>query len=315
MFPIRDARGRAIAFGARALGPGQEPKYLNSPDTPLFDKGRVLYNLGPAQAAARKAGTVIVTEGYVDVIALAQAGLDNAVAGLGTAITEHQLAALWKLAPEPVVALDGDAAGLAAAHRLIDLALPLLGPARALRFALMPPGQDPDDVVRGGGADAMRALLAASRPIVDLLWTRETEGQVLDSPERRAGLDARLRAHLARIADPSIRAHWEREIRARRAALFAPAPRVAPRDGLRPRRAVARAGGLPLGVGQGVAPRPPARRRAGRGPHPRERHPRRLPRPPAGGPRLRGPPRAPRVPLPRPRRESATPSCPRSATP
>ena len=239
VFPIRDARGRAIAFGARALGAGQEPKYLNSPDTPLFDKGRVLYNLGPAQAAARKAGTVIVTEGYVDVIALAQAGLDNAVAGLGTAITEHHLAALWKLAPEPVVALDGDAAGLAAAHRLIDLALPLLGPARALRFALMPSGQDPDDVVRRGGAAAMRALLDASRPIVDLVWTRETEGQVLDSPERRAGLDARLRAHLARIADPLIRAHWEREIRDRRAALFAPAPRVARRDGPRPRRALA----------------------------------------------------------------------------
>ena len=275
----------------------------------------MLYNLGPAQAAARKAGTVIVTEGYVDVIALAQAGLDNAVAGLGTAITEHHLAALWKLAPEPVVALDGDAAGLAAAHRLIDLALPLLGPGRALRFALMPSGQDPDDVVRGGGAAAMHALLDASRPIVDLVWTRETEGQVLDSPERRAGLDARLRAHLARIADPSIRAHWEREnprpprrpLRAGTAGCAARRPAAAPRP--RP------AGRRPVGLGQGVAPRPPARRRPGRGPHPRERHPRRLPHPSAG---RRTPSRiassasrSAAATSPR----SATPSCPRSTAP
>ncbi len=225
MYPIRDERGRAIAFGARAIAAGQEPKYLNSPETPLFDKGRTLYNAGPARAAAGKAGTVVVTEGYMDVIALAQAGIDHAVAPLGTAITEHQLEKLWRLAPEPVVALDGDAAGLSAAQRLIDLALPLLGSGRSLRFALMPPGQDPDDVVRSGGAAAMEALLAASQPVVELLWTRETRGQVLDSPERRAALDARLRAHLARIADASLRGHWEREIRTRRAALFAPPPR------------------------------------------------------------------------------------------
>ena len=161
----------------------------------------------------------------MDVIALAEAGIEHAVAPLGTAITETQLERLWRLSPEPVVALDGDPAGLAAAQRLIDLALPLLGAGRSLRFALMPPGQDPDDVVRAGGAAAMQPLLAASRPIVDLLWSRETEGQVLDSPERRAALDARLRAHLARIADPALRAHWEREIRTRRAALFAPPPR------------------------------------------------------------------------------------------
>ncbi len=229
IFPIRDARGRCIAFGARAIAAGQEPKYLNSPDTPLFDKGRTLYNVGPARTAAAKAGTVIVTEGYMDVIALAQAGLDHAVAPLGTAITEHQLEMLWKLAPEPVVALDGDSAGLAAAQRLIDLALPLLGAGRSLRFALMPPGQDPDDVARAGGAAALQSILDASRPIVDLLWSRETEGAVLDSPERRADLDTRLRAHLARIADPALRAHWQAEIRTRRAALFSPSPAPRPR--------------------------------------------------------------------------------------
>ena len=228
MFPIRDARGRCIAFGARAIAAGQEPKYLNSPDTPLFDKGRSLYNVGPARAAAAKAGTVIVTEGYMDVIALAQAGLDHAVAPLGTAVTEAQLAMLWKLAPEPVVALDGDPAGMNAAQRLIDLALPHLGPGRSLRFAIMPTGQDPDDVARAGGAAALRPIFEASRPIIDLLWSRETEGAVLDSPERRAALDVRLRAHVARIGDPALRAHWEAEIRARRAALFAPAPRRRP---------------------------------------------------------------------------------------
>lgn len=228
MFPIRDARGRAIAFGARAIAPGQEPKYLNSPETPLFDKSRTLYHVGPAGAAARKAGTVIVAEGYMDVIALARAGITHAVAPLGTAITERQLEALWKIAPEPVVALDGDGAGLAAGQRLIDLALPHLGAGRSLRFAILPAGQDPDDVVKAGGRPAIEAVLAGSRPVVDLLWARETEGQVLDSPERRAALDARLRGHVARIADATLRAHWEAEIRARRAALFAPAPKAQP---------------------------------------------------------------------------------------
>ncbi len=298
MFPIRDERGRAIAFGARAIAAGQEPKYLNSPDTPLFDKGRTLYNAGPARAAAAKAGSVVVTEGYMDVIALAEAGIEHAVAPLGTAITEHQLERLWRLSPEPVVALDGDPAGLAAAQRLIDLALPHLGAGRSLRFALMPPGQDPDDVVRAGGAAAMQPLLAASRPIVDLLWSRETEGQVLDSPERRAALDARLRAHLARIADPALRAHWERgdphPPRGALRAAAAPAPR--PPRTLRPRaaqrlRALRRAR-RGLARDQGLAPRPPPRRSRARGPHPRRRHPRRLPQPPRGRRSARGPARA-----------------------
>ncbi|MFT3974685.1 MAG: DNA primase [Amaricoccus sp.] len=252
MFPIRDARGRAIAFGARAIAPGQEPKYLNSPETPLFDKSRTLYNAGPAGAAARKAGTVVVTEGYMDVIALARAGIAHAVAPLGTAITERQLEMLWKLAPEPVVALDGDTAGLNAAHRLIDLALPHLGAGRSLRFAILPPGQDPDDVVKAGGKAAIEAVLADSKPVVDLLWTRETEGQVLDSPERRAALDARLRGHVGRIADPTLKAHWEAEIRARRAALFAPAGRPAAevRPG-RPFQPGLRAGAGKRGRGRG----------------------------------------------------------------
>lgn len=221
MFPIRDGRGRCIAFGARAIAAGQEPKYLNSPDTPLFDKGRTLYNVGPARAAAGKAGTVIVAEGYMDVIALAEAGIDHAVAPLGTAITEAQLELLWKLAPEPVVALDGDGAGLAAAQRLIDLALPHLSAARSLRFAVMPAGQDPDDVVKAGGKAAIETVLAASRPVVDLLWERETAGQVLDSPERRRALTSRLREHVNRIADTGLRSLWERDVKQRLRALFA----------------------------------------------------------------------------------------------
>ena len=244
MFPIRDGRGRAIAFGARAIEAGQEPKYLNSPDTPLFDKGRTLYNIGPARAAAQKAGTVIVAEGYMDVIALAQAGIDHVTAGLGTAITEAHLETLWKIAPEPVVALDGDAAGLAAAQRLTDLALPLIGSGRSLRFALMPPGQDPDDVVRAGGAAGFQPLVDASRPMIDLIWARETESQPLDSPERRAALEARLGAHLARIASPALKAHWRTELRRRRDALFAPRVVSGP-----PRRSGARR--LP-GAGRGA---------------------------------------------------------------
>jgi DNA primase len=223
MFPIRDRRGRAIAFGARAIAPDQEPKYLNSPETPLFDKGRSLYNMGPARAAVTKAGTLVVCEGYMDVIALAEAGIEHAVAPLGTAITEDQLQLLWQLSSEPVVALDGDNAGLNAAHKLIDLALPLLAPGRALRFALMPAGQDPDDIVRRGGAAAMERILASSLPMVELIWTRETEGRILDSPERRSALDARLRDKLARMQDADLRAHYAREIRTRRASLFAPA--------------------------------------------------------------------------------------------
>ncbi len=259
MFPIRDARGRAIAFGARALSPGQEPKYLNSPETPLFDKGRSLYNIGPARAAAGKAGRVVVCEGYMDVIALAEAGIEHAVAPLGTAITEAQLQLLWRIAPEPVVALDGDRAGQAAAQRLIDLALPLIEAGRALRFALMPAGQDPDDVIRAGGAAAIEALLDGSAPMIELLWARETEGAVLDSPERRAALDARLKAHLGRIQDAGLRAHYEAEVRARRAALFAPArPEPARGPGRRAGAAPRRADGLRRATGP-LTPAPSTR--------------------------------------------------------
>lgn len=193
MFPIRDTRGRCIAFGGRAMDPNARAKYLNSPETPLFDKGRSLYNAGPARGAVSKDTPLIVSEGYMDVIALVSAGFEAAVAPLGTAITEDQLRMIWRLSPEPVIALDGDAAGLRAGYRLIDLALPHLAPDQSLRFCLLPEKMDPDDVLRASGAGAMRKLIDGAVPLVRLLWQRETEGQVFDSPERRAALDRQLR--------------------------------------------------------------------------------------------------------------------------
>ncbi len=222
MFPIRDARGRAIAFGGRAMDPNDNAKYLNSPETDLFDKGRSLYNLGPAREAVGKDQPLIVGEGYMDVIALSEAGFAGAVAPLGTAITEDQLQLLWRVSPEPIIALDGDKAGVRAAMRLIDIALPLIGPERSLRFALMPEGVDPDDLIRSKGAVAMAEVLGQARPLISLLWQRETEDRVLDSPERRAALDQSLRAALKKIADPSVRDHYAAEIRRLRSELFAP---------------------------------------------------------------------------------------------
>ncbi|GHD99593.1 DNA primase [Defluviimonas sp. 20V17] len=220
MFPIRDARGRAIAFGGRAMDPNDNAKYLNSPETPLFDKGRSLYNHGPAREGAGKGQTLIVAEGYMDVIALAEAGFTATVAPLGTAITEDQLRLLWRIAPEPVIALDGDTAGLRAAMRVIDVALPLLEAGNSLRFCLMPEGLDPDDLIQTQGAGAMQKLLDQAQPMVRLLWRRETEGRVFDSPERRAALDKSLRATLKKIADPSIRHHYGEEINVLRQDLF-----------------------------------------------------------------------------------------------
>ncbi|WP_299952854.1 DNA primase [uncultured Roseobacter sp.] len=223
IYPIRDARGRAIAFGGRAMDPNDNAKYLNSPETELFDKGRSLYNQGPARTAAGKGQPLIVAEGYMDVIALASAGFEAAVAPLGTAITDNQLQMLWRIAPEPIIALDGDTAGLRAAMRLIDLALPLLEAGRSLRFAIMPPGKDPDDLLREQGASALQKLLDEALPMVRLLWQRETEGKVFDSPERKAALDKALRDRIMTIKDPSIRSHYGQEIKDLRWQLFRPA--------------------------------------------------------------------------------------------
>ncbi|MEO0863967.1 MAG: DNA primase, partial [Pseudomonadota bacterium] len=219
MFPIRDQRGRAIAFGGRAMDPTDNAKYLNSPETDLFDKGRSLYNHGPAREGAGKQ-PLVVAEGYMDVIALSEAGFKATVAPLGTAITEDQLQLLWRMHDEPIIALDGDKAGLRAAMRVIDLALPLLEAGKALRFCLMPEGQDPDDLIRAQGAGAMQEKLSASIPLVQLLWQRETEGKSFDSPERKAALDRSLREAIKKVRDPSIRRHYGDEINRLRRTLF-----------------------------------------------------------------------------------------------
>lgn len=220
MFPIRDARGQAIAFGGRAMDPNDNAKYLNSPETELFDKGRNLYNHAPAREACGSGQPLVVAEGYMDVIALVEAGFAASVAPLGTAVTEDQLRLMWRMADEPIIALDGDTAGLRAAHRVIDLALPLLEAGKSLRFVIMPEGQDPDDLLRAKGAKAVQALLDQALPMVQLLWRRETEGRVLDSPERKAALDKALRQKIGLIQDPSIRSHYGQEIKDLRWQLF-----------------------------------------------------------------------------------------------
>lgn len=221
MFPIEDSRGRMIAFGGRALASDVSAKYINSPDTELFHKGKVLYNHARSRKTA-KGGTVIAVEGYMDVIALAQAGVENAVAPLGTALTENQLDLLWRMTGEPVLCFDGDEAGLRAAWRAADMALPMVQPGRTLRFALLPEGKDPDDLVRETGREAFDALVAEARPLADLLWTRETSGRVFDTPERRAELEQTLRALAGRIRDESVRRHYAQELRERAQSFFGP---------------------------------------------------------------------------------------------
>ncbi len=220
IFPIRDARGRAISLGGRAMDPNDQAKYLNGPETELFDKGRSLYNMGPAREAAGKGKPLIVAEGYMDVIALSEAGFTATVAPLGTAVTEDQLRLMWRIHPEPIIALDGDKAGTAAALRVIDLALPVLEAGQGLRFAILPTGLDPDDLIKAQGAPAMQRVLDTAQPMVNLLWARETDGRNFDSPERKATLDKTLRAALARIKDPSIRGHYGDEIKRLRWDLF-----------------------------------------------------------------------------------------------
>jgi DNA primase len=227
MFPIRDARGRVVGFGGRALGEVQ-PKYLNSADGPLFDKGRLLYNLDQAGPVARKSGRLIVVEGYMDVIALAQAGLPEAVAPLGTAMTEQQLALAWRLVDVPTLCFDGDAAGQRAAVRAAMRALPLLKPGKSLRIATLPQGQDPDDICRSGGGAAFEAVLAGAVPLIDHVWTTETVGLETATPERRAAARARLREAAASIADPDVRSLYQAEFSQRFEAAFMARPQRAP---------------------------------------------------------------------------------------
>jgi DNA primase len=220
MFPITDPRGRVIAFGGRALEKDAQAKYLNSPETSLFHKGGTLYNIAMARAAAHKGAPVVAVEGYVDVIAMVNAGYEGAVAPLGTALTEDQLALIWKMADEPILCFDGDGAGRRAAYRAIDIALPLVRPGKSLRFATLPEGQDPDDLWRSGGREAIDAVLSAARPLADMLWMRETEAASFTTPERRAALEARVGEITGAIGDETVRKYYRRDFGERLRRLF-----------------------------------------------------------------------------------------------
>src|SRR6476646_1498272 len=222
MFPITDARGRVIAFGGRALEKDVPAKYLNSPETPLFHKGDNLYNLATARQATHNGSPLIVVEGYVDVIAMVTAGFAGAVAPLGTALTENQLALLWKMADEPILCFDGDRAGQKAAYRAADLALPALLPGKSLRFALLPEGQDPDDLARSGGRVAIEEVILAARSLSDMLWSREIEGGSFATPERRAALEARIGELANGIRDEVVRRYYRQDLAERLQRTFAP---------------------------------------------------------------------------------------------
>lgn len=230
MFPITDARGRVISFGGRALNPDEKAKYLNGPETSLFHKGAHLYGLPEARRLLGQGGAetpLMVVEGYMDVVACQRAGI-AAVAPMGTALTEEQMERLWRLQSEPVLCFDGDAAGLRAAYRAVERALPQLRPGRSFRFALLGGGQDPDDILREKGALALRQAMSATEPFVDLLFRKELEAEPLDTPERRAGLKARLRAAAALIKDRDLAEQYREELFARFEQLF---PRVRPGQG------------------------------------------------------------------------------------
>lgn len=235
MFPILSSREKVIAFGGRAMSPDAPAKYLNSNETELFHKGNVLYNFARARKAAGRAGsaahgetgagTIIAVEGYMDVIALHQAGIENAVAPLGTALTENQLDLLWKMTPQPVLCFDGDGAGIRAANRAAELALPHIKPGRTVRFALLPDGKDPDDLVRHDGREPFDKVLASARPLAEMIWSREAGGGSYDTPESRAELEARLKQLVSVIADENVRRHYQQDMRDRLNAFFQPVSR------------------------------------------------------------------------------------------
>ncbi|MEG9861183.1 MAG: DNA primase [Parvularculales bacterium] len=220
MFPIHDDGGRVIAFGGRALDETAPAKYLNSPETPTFQKRAVLYNFHNARRLALKVGTVIMVEGYMDAVAMAGAGFGHVVAPLGTALGERQIELMWRLAPEPIICFDGDVAGMRAAWRAMDIILPLLQPGQSVRFAMLPEGEDPDDVLRLQGRAAMQTILAQAQSLSDALWERESVGGSWDTPERRAQLESRLEELVNQIQDTKVRAHYQSMMRERCYQLF-----------------------------------------------------------------------------------------------
>ncbi|MEL6318304.1 MAG: DNA primase, partial [Pseudomonadota bacterium] len=257
IFPILDAQGRPIAFGGRALDDKVKPKYLNTGATALFSKSDALYNLKAAREGLRSGAPLIVAEGYMDVIALARGGLPTAVAPMGTALTQAQLELLWRISETPVMALDGDAAGRKAAARALDLALPRLGPGRSLAFAMLPAGQDPDDLLRDSGPEALRKLVHEAAPLIDMLWARERGAHPLDTPERRAALEARCEKLCGAIEDPVVRRHYHFALKDLRFQLFRELRGAPPRAGGAGRAGPGRPNGARRGGG-GAARSAPA---------------------------------------------------------
>ncbi|MGI9355950.1 MAG: DNA primase [Rhizobiaceae bacterium] len=233
MFPILDARGRCIAFGGRALSSDVPAKYLNSPETELFSKSNILYNYAKARRANERDESLIVAEGYMDVVAMTAAGFENAVAPLGTALTEQQIELAWRISREPVLCFDGDEAGQRAAYRSIDTAFPGLKPGRSLRFAILPQGEDPDDLIKRAGAGAFVEILENARPLADMIWNRETAGRTFDTPERRAELERTLFGTVKAIVDENVRRHYQQDVKERLAAYFGTVKRDTSFDGKR----------------------------------------------------------------------------------
>jgi DNA primase len=262
MFPIHDRSGRVIAFGGRAMEPGAKAKYLNSPETALFHKGSLLFNHHRARKGAHDSGEIIVVEGYIDTIAVSEAGFPNVVAPLGTALTADQCALLWAMAGEPILCFDGDSAGRRAAFRAIETALPLIGAGKSLRFSLLPEGQDPDDLIRLSGPAAMAERLKGALPFADMLFVRETDGERFDTPEQRAALERRLGEAVGKIGDEPLRRHYQADVKRRLATLFGDERERLGRGDGRTRRAFSPGRGGPFPprgprVGLAEAPLPP----------------------------------------------------------
>ena len=264
MFPIHDRSGRVIAFGGRAMEAGAKAKYLNSPETALFHKGALLFNHHRARKAAHDMAEIIVVEGYIDAIAMSEAGFPNVVAPLGTALTPDQCALMWAMASEPILCFDGDNAGRKAAFRAVEMALPLIGAGKSLRFALLPDGQDPDDLIRVSGPAAMAEFLKGARPFADMLFIRESDGERFDTPEQRAALERRLGEAVGRIGDEALRRHYQADVKRRLAAFFGDERQGLGRGEGGARRAfVARRGGpFPRAVRVSALPRRPCLPRA-----------------------------------------------------
>ena len=270
MFPIHDRSGRVVAFGGRAMEAGAKAKYLNSPETALFHKGATLFNHHRARKSAHDQGSIVVVEGYIDAIATSEAGFPNVVAPLGTALTPDQCALLWGMASEPILCFDGDGAGRRAAFRAIETALPLIGPDKSLRFALLPEGQDPDDLIRSSGPSAMAEHLAGARPLADMLFLRETDGQSFDTPESRASLERRLGESVTKIADETLRRHYAADMK-RRLFVFLGGTRLPSAQGGGRSLGERRGGPFPPRgprVGVAEAPLPPQSKLARKAPSP-----------------------------------------------